>query len=138
MTMVGQDQDYELGENTMIRLGVGVRVAAALGVFAVAGAGALWMERATRREEDAEVEKRYQAAILREHDALVDWVSKTYVKDESAQYRVQQLSGELRSSIDALKTELAYLRRDVGAISDSVAKLPEISAQLKVLQDRKP
>ena len=150
--MGGQEQDFELGEDTRIRLGVGVRVFAALCTMALSGAGALWYERAERydsyaelKKEIEEAEQHIKTAVLeadskagaRVQDAL-QAVDRTYVKEESSQYRAAQLSSGLQNAIDKLQTELTYLRRDVGNISATVQQIPEISAQLKVLQERKP
>ena len=130
-------QEFELGEDTRVRLGVGVRVAVCLCVMAIGGAGSLWLERATRSEADFDLEKKLSDALRDQHESILREVAATYVKEESSNYRAKQLSDELQKAIDRLNTELSYLRRDVTGISDTVKEIPTISAQLKVLQEKK-
>ena len=139
------DQDSNsLGEQTKVNLGdtvrifgFGARVFASLCVMAVGGAGALWVERATRREADQDLTKYVDDELRKQKDAILERVATTYVKEESLNYRAKQLSDELQKAIDRLNTELSYLRRDVTSIGDTVKEIPAISAQLKVLQERK-
>lgn len=135
--MTGGGQEFELGEDTRVRLGVGIRVAVCLCVMAIGGAGALWLERATRREADFDLDKKWSDALRDAKSEVLSVVERTYVKEESSNYRAKQLSDELQKAIDRLNTELAYLRRDVTGISDTVREIPTISAQLKVLQEKK-
>ena len=130
-------QEYELGEDTKVRLGTSVRVFVFMAIAIVGGASALWIERATRREADTDLRNEFTEALRKQREEILEKVAQTYVKEESSNYRAKQLSDELQKAIDKLNTELAYLRRDVTGISDTVREIPTISAQLKVLQEKK-
>lgn len=137
MPPFGQDQSEALGEDTKVRLGPITRVYVFIGLAVLGGAGSMWAERGERREGDLALRTELDEKLARQERAILDLVSATYVKEESSNYRAKQLSGELEKAIDRLNTELAYLRRDVAGISETVREIPTISAQLKVLQERK-
>lgn len=140
---IGEDQASmaparsEIGDGTRISLGTGTRVTIALLALCVAGLGAYYREIQERSQADTELELRLARQIEAASKATQQENSAMFVSRESSDYRYAQLSEGLRSAINDLNKDIGFLRRDVSGMNEFVKEIPSISAQLRVLQDRK-